>query len=110
MMSLQPSRIHGTITNRSRINSLIFTETVYPAKFKIANHFHAHACFYLVLEGMCTETFGNTTIEASTNSLLFRPAAEPHSNELGNTPARCFVIELENRWLESQQAYAPLLN
>src|SRR6185295_4325147 len=98
-MSLQPSGIHGAITNRCQINSFVFTETVYAPGYKIANHFHTDACFYIVLEGMCTEAFGTTSIESQPHSLLFRPAGETHSNQIGHTTTRCFLIEVDNSWL-----------
>jgi AraC family transcriptional regulator len=108
-MSLRPSPIHGTITSRRQINSFLFTEAVYPPEFKIPKHFHSAACFYVVLDGTCTETFETSSIEAHSHSLLFRPAGEHHSNQLGTTTARCFLIEVDNSWLESQLEYLPML-
>src|SRR4030095_17042981 len=109
-MSLRPSRIHGTIISRRPINSFVFTETVYQPEFKIPKHFHADACFYVVLDVVCIETFGTPSIQAQSHSLLFRPAGEHHSNELGKTTARCFLIEVDNCWLESQREHLPMLN
>jgi len=99
-MSLRPSQIHGTINHRREVGGFVLTETIYKAQFSIASHFHSRACFYMVLEGAFTETFGKTPIESSHYSLIFRPAGERHYDQVGSSPTRCFLIEVETRWLE----------
>ena len=109
-MSLRPSHIHGAIINHSELAGFVFTETVYTPQFEIASHFHTRACFYTVLEGKCTESFEKTTIESDRHAMVFRPAGEPHSNKVGNVATRCFLIEVENQWLEQIREYASFLN
>jgi hypothetical protein len=97
-MSLRPSHVHGTIINRCELAGFVFAETVYKPQFNIASHFHTRACCCTVLQGNFTETFGTTAIESNLHSLIFRPAGERNSDQVGDSAARCFLIEVENRW------------
>src|SRR5262245_66619741 len=58
-MSLRPSGIHGAIGTHCVVTNFALTETVYSPEFKIARHFHERACFYAVLQGAVTESFGS---------------------------------------------------
>ena len=105
-----PSDIHGSVTSHLEINNFVFTETVYKPQSSITTHFHRHACIYAVLQGTSTETFGRTKIESKPHSLIFLPAGEPHSDQVGSATTRFFVIEVEDRWLKRFRECAQLLN
>jgi hypothetical protein len=64
-MSLRPSGIHGAIGTHCVVTNFALTETVYSPEFKIARHFHERACFYAVLQGAVTESFGKSDIESN---------------------------------------------
>lgn len=71
-MSLRPSGIHGAIGTHCVVTNFALTETVYSPEFKIARHFHERACFYAVLQGAVTESFGKSDIESNHGGIVFR--------------------------------------
>jgi AraC family transcriptional regulator len=52
-----------------------------------------------VLEGAYTERYRDKAIECEASHLIFRPAAEPHSDQVGDLSARCLIIEFGPEWL-----------
>jgi AraC family transcriptional regulator len=44
------------------------------------------------------------------SGIVFRPAGETHSDKVGTTRARCFLIEITDEWLEHVREYAPSLS
>src|SRR5919112_3129599 len=95
-----PARIEhrGEIINSTPIAGFFITETAYAPRAHLPRHSHRHACFCLVLEGAYTERYRDRAIECESSHLIFRPAAEPHSDHVGAREVRCFIVEFEAEW------------
>ncbi|MDT7604271.1 MAG: AraC family transcriptional regulator, partial [Acidobacteriota bacterium] len=89
----------GELTISSPVANFFITETVYAPRVRLPRHSHRRACFCLVLQGAYTERYRHKTIECLPSHLIFRPAAEPHSDHIGDGDVRCFIIEFETEWL-----------
>ena len=54
-----------------------------------------------MLQGRYRELYGSKSIDCRPSDLIFRPAEEVHSDYFGDLSARCFIIEVESKWLRS---------
>jgi len=101
---------HGKINSSRQISGIAFTEVIYAPQSKFPKHAHRDACFCLVHQGGYTEVFGNTTLVAKPNSLIFRPPEEIHSNNVGDTKVRCSLIEFDAEWFERLGKHTAILD
>lgn len=108
-MKFQTSNAHGVISNSSSVAGLRLTETVFAPSFKIPEHIHANPCFFTVIRGGFTETYKTRSIECAPYSLMFQPPGEVHSDAVGNTAARCFIIEVGSDWTKQRREPAAML-
>src|SRR5437764_15269818 len=79
-IELAAGTFFGATRGRIDVNGLVFAESVYVPGADIPAHHHAHAFFYLVLEGSCEEVSGQNTTTCGPSSLVFHPVGESHAN------------------------------
>jgi AraC family transcriptional regulator len=89
---------------------MTFAESNYQAGFDIPTHTHAHAFFFLVVEGACEEARGHTTTLCGPSTLVFHPAGEPHANRWLNGGGRVLHIEISDERACDLRDRAPVLD
>jgi AraC family transcriptional regulator len=71
-----------------------FTETSHPAGHRLPRHSHECMNLVFVFEGGFTETCTKGSFECGPQSILLKPAGEPHSDVYGERGVRCLVLEV----------------
>lgn len=108
--SHSPSNHYGMILDSRKVAGLTVTENTYAPGVRLPKHTHEQACFCLVLQGLYTETYQQTTLTCEPLSLIFRPAGEAHSDRFSDVPVRCFIIEFATAWLDRVRKHAAKLD
>lgn len=91
----------GGETLRAReVAGLKLAEVAYRSRLNLQQHAHEHALFCLVLRGAHEERYGSRRHLCKPNTLTFKPAGETHSNQMQQSGARCFSIEMDSQWLK----------
>jgi AraC family transcriptional regulator len=80
--------------------ALTLRETLHAAGYRIPTHIHDRASICLTLTGEALEIIGGTRVTIHPGSVLMRAPKIMHSNQY-SVPHHGFVIELEDKWLES---------
>jgi AraC family transcriptional regulator len=107
---LAPGSFYGQSHKRCDLGDLTFVESIYSPGFRIPEHSHAQAFFYLVLKGSCTETYENRTRSAGCSTLVFHPAGGSHADHWLGSGGRCFHIEIGQVTLRRASEHVPLLD
>ena len=90
----------GESVKKVATDKFVLTETTHPPNRILPQHYHQHPNLSLVLSGSFTESVHRNSLECGPQSLLIKPAGEPHSNQYGRKGVRCLVIEVLPRWIE----------
>ena len=105
---MYPAKLEIATKERSRaelskrkLSALTLTETLHAPGSRIPNHTHDAASICLTLTGQGTEIINGCRINAEPGCVIIRAPALVHSDHYGSVPHRGFMIELENKWLES---------
>jgi AraC-like DNA-binding protein/quercetin dioxygenase-like cupin family protein len=107
---LSKGSFYGRIVKRREVAGFLLTELAYLANFRVKRHSHESAHFVLVLKGAYRENYGNKTRICKPGSLVFHPADEIHSNQIQNTTARDFSIEIAPGWIDRFRDYSSWLD
>jgi AraC family transcriptional regulator len=107
---LSAGATYGKILNRREIPGFSFKEVVYRPDLQVPPHTHEHATLYVVLQGTYTEIYGKRTLTPKPFSLAFHPANEVHWHHCHDVGGRCFVVEVEPRWIERIREYSRTLD
>src|SRR5258708_2125741 len=107
---LPPGTFFGQSRGRFEVAGLTFAESAYAAGFDIPAHAHAHAFFYLVIEGACEETCGRRTSTCGPSTLVFHPSGEPHANRWPGAGGRAFHIEISQTRADNIREHSPVLD
>jgi len=108
--TLSPGTFFGKTQRRIDVAGLTFAESEYATENAIPSHEHVNAFFYLVVEGVCRETYRGGTRTATPHTLVFHPAGERHSNLWRGPDARAFHIEVSRERADSLRAQERIID
>ena len=87
--------------NCLKLSALTLTETLHAPGSRIPPHTHNAASICLTLAGEGVEIVDGVRIVAQPGAVILRGPGIKHSNQFGTAPHRSFMIELEEKWLET---------
>lgn len=88
------SRRFGSIARTLTFPDVSLIEVRYAAASVLPTHAHESSMYLLTLEGSFEERVGRRTRRCGPRRLVYRPAAEEHSQLFGPSGTICFAIEL----------------
>ncbi len=109
MMALAASFTSGDVLRWRRVGGLTLAEVAFEPGQRIHRDTHAHARFVLVLSGALTDTTAGATTTCAPSTLLFRPAAEPHSYTVSDSGAKVLLVDMDAAWVQRAREQSPLL-
>src|SRR5215467_3125251 len=68
-------------------------------------HAHSNSIFCIVLQGACTEIYGNKMREYGQFNSEFLPPHQVHSLKFHSPVTRCLSIEITPAWMERAKDY-----
>jgi AraC family transcriptional regulator len=80
---------------------MYFTTCSYRPNSTLELHARASAYLSVVIAGSYTERVGSHTLECLPLSVRLHAQGEEHAHRFGNAGARCFNLELDDRWHDS---------
>ena len=95
------SRVVNDELNKVELAALTLTETLHSPSFRIPDHTHDKATICLTLSGYAIEIIEGARVVTEPGSVIIRGPKLIHSNQYGEVPHRGFMIELENKWLQT---------
>lgn len=105
-MKLSPGRFLGVPVKTRLASGFIFTEYVYRERTVLPRHCHERAYFSLVLSGSYEEScLRKSARHCDSETVLYHPAGETHSDAFGNRGGAIFSIELEPGWTSTLRQY-----
>ena len=99
---------YGTVVASKNVRGWGFSESIFTEGTITPLHTHDVAFFYLVVSGICQESFRNTERANGPPSLIFHPAGEPHRNRWKGLEGRTFNIEIGRRLASLLDSNCPL--
>ncbi len=81
------------------IGGISLTEVSYPGGFVMARHTHPQAYFTLALAGSYGEQAEGTSRVCREQTVVFRPAGEPHASRFHALGGECLRVELASEWI-----------
>ena len=100
---------YGETLRDASISAFTLTETAYASSLKLPKHSHEKAYFCFVLGGGFTEIYAEGSRSCRPSTLIFHPAAEPHSDQF-HADTRCFNIQMHPRWLERVRQHSRIID
>lgn len=94
--------------NALRLSTLTLRETLHAPYSKILPHTHDAASICLTLTGQGFEFIDGTRVVAQPGCVIMRAPKLKHSNQYGAVPHRSFMIEVEEKWLETCRHFVPV--
>jgi AraC family transcriptional regulator len=87
--------------NRLQVSALTLTETLHAPASRIPAHAHEPASICLTLSGHALEIIDGVRVNVQPGGVIMRAPKIIHSNQYGDVPHRGFMIELEEKWLQT---------
>lgn len=87
--------------NSIKLSALTLRETLHSPYSRILPHAHDAASICLTLTGQGVEFIDGTRVVAQPGCVIMRAPNLKHSNQYGAVPHRGFMIELEEKWLDT---------
>jgi AraC family transcriptional regulator len=87
--------------SRIELPQLTLTETLHAPCSVIPEHAHKNASICLTLTGQGLEIIDGDRVLAQPGRVIMRAADVTHSDQFGAVPYRGFMIEIEEKWLET---------
>ena len=84
-----------------KLSALTLRETLHDPYSKLPSHAHDAASICLTLTGQGIELINGARIVAAAGSVITRAPKLKHSDQYGAVPHRGFMIELEDKWLNT---------
>lgn len=100
----------GRCLKSIRLEGFILTEAVYRPTSNLPRHLHDRAVMSIVLKGSYTEYFGRRPNECGPYSVLLKPVGVDHADQYGAGGARCLIVKVEPRRLESLRTFSRILD
>ena len=94
--------------NRLKLSALTLTETLHAPGSRIPDHVHDTASICVTLSGQCLEVIDGVRVTTQPGGVLMRGGGIKHSDHYGPLPHRGFMIELENKWLQTCRHFGQL--
>src|SRR5207249_11345525 len=93
---LSAGKFYGQMQRRCEKAGFTFAESVYTpeSQLHLPLHSHENAFLYLMIEGVCEETYGRKARLVCPSTLVFHPAREPHANRWHQGGGRVFHIDI----------------
>lgn len=105
-MKLSAGRFLGVPVKTRGVGGFVFTEYLYRECAVLPRHCHERAYFSLVLSGSYQEHYSRKRQRhCDSESVLYHPAGEAHSDAFDNCGGAIFSIELEPRWTSTLREY-----
>ncbi|MFN2456165.1 MAG: helix-turn-helix domain-containing protein [Pyrinomonadaceae bacterium] len=82
------------------IGEFILSECLYLPDSKITKHSHSNAYISINLHGSYTETYGGRIRECPTQTVVFHPEGEVHSDHFSEEGGRIFRFEIQSERLD----------
>jgi AraC family transcriptional regulator len=96
--------------NVLRLSSLTLTETLHTPDLTIPPHVHSTASICLTLTGEGREIVDRRRLVLHPGCAIIRGPEVKHANEYGPLPHRGFMIELDNKWLNTCSQFSRVFN
>jgi len=90
-----------TPTKECDLAALTLRETLHAPGFRIPAHTHDRATICLTLSGRSLEIIDGARLVTQAGSVVMRGPNIIHSDHYGDVPHRGFMIELDEKWLET---------
>lgn len=87
--------------NKLKLPALTLTETLHAAGSRIPPHAHDAASICVALAGQAVEIIDGVRLVTQPGCVIIRAPKIIHSDEYGAASHRAFMIELEEKWLQS---------
>jgi AraC family transcriptional regulator len=99
---LTPSRVgwHGERSEGLQTENLRLSEIYYHGSARTRPHYHDRSFFFVVRQGAVLERYGAKEFEYKPSTMFYMHSDERHAERFDNLGTVCFVIELNNSWLE----------
>jgi quercetin dioxygenase-like cupin family protein len=99
--TMQSYRLQPQELNRLKLSALALTDTLHAPGSRIPAHTHDAPSICLTITGPGLEIVGGSRINTQPGGVILRAPKIIHSNQFGAVPHRSFMIELEEKWLET---------
>lgn len=103
--NLAAGQFYGSVPQKRSIGSSILSEVVHKEALDLPEHSHELAYFTLVLGGSYTERFGPRTNDHDPMSVLWHRSGISHKDKIGETGARCFIVEIKHSGIENLKQF-----
>jgi AraC family transcriptional regulator len=104
---LKAGEHYGSVFNRQRTPTAVFSESVYGQSMGLPEHSHELGFFTLIIDGHYSETIGSRNFVYSPRTVLWRQADLTHTDRIEAASSRFFFVEIEEsfgtRMRESEQ-------
>jgi AraC family transcriptional regulator len=107
---LAAGTFYGTSQQSEAVAGLVLSVNNYSPDFRTPAHAHADAFFYLVLDGVCMETYGGGTRTVGPSRLVVHPAGAPHANFWPRPGGRCFCVDFGPAWADRVRRHSTFLD
>jgi AraC family transcriptional regulator len=89
----------GSNLKTCEIGEFVLSECIYPSESKLIKHSHINAYFSILLQGGYSETYGSKTRECISQTVVYHPEGEVHTDNFSRAGGRIFRLEIKPRWL-----------
>jgi AraC family transcriptional regulator len=97
---LEAGEYYGEVSNSQRIPSSSFFEVVHRRRVDIPTHSHQLAFFSFLLDGSYSETYRGKSFVYSPMTIWWHRPGIRHKDEVGNTGAHFFNIEIQPQFYD----------
>lgn len=103
---LKAGHFYGNTLNNFRRPDLILSELQHAGGKRLPLHTHESGFFCLLLDGNYTEYYAKRTIAYKPLTIMWHPPAVTHSDEIGPSGGRFFMVEVQDYWLDRLREYS----
>src|SRR3989454_5671748 len=103
---LKTGRFYGNILQTSVWSGICLSEIAHAKGRKLPSHTHESAFFCLLLRGSYSEQAGGRRMDYGPFTVGYHPPGTRHSDEIGQSGAHFFSIEVAEKWLAHAREYA----
>ena len=94
---------------RKSIGGFILKEFIQPPLRRLPWHEHVQASLCFVAAGSYTEQTRGRRTDCPRHSMVFKPAAEPHSDQFSGAGGTCLLVEMETKRLQAIEPFATVM-
>jgi AraC family transcriptional regulator len=97
---LKAGEHYGSVSNKQRSSSAIYSETIYGHSMDLPEHSHQLGFFTLILDGHYSEIIRGRPVVYSPRTVLWRQADLSHKDKIEVAKSRFFFVEIDRRFGE----------